>query len=127
MQAEVASVMPDGVYERICLDLETVMYRAMLSQKRYAYDISCYPEKAAQIVEEYNETNKSSVALKFLEEYIAASPPSGNRVLGAMQYDRMLAICRLIIDSAFKNPLICIKQIRGLRSKGAEAPFFVFR
>lgn len=105
LQAEVASVMPDGVYERICLDLETVMYRAMLSQKRYAYDISCYPEKAAQIVEEHNETNKSSVALKFLAEYIAASPPSGSRVLGAMQYDRMLAICRLIIDWAYRNDL----------------------
>lgn len=105
LQAEVASVMPDGVYERVCLDLETVMYRAMLSQKRYAYDIACYPEKASQIVEEHNETNKSSVALKFLAEYIAATPPNGSRVLGAMQYDRMLAICRLIIDWAYRNDL----------------------
>lgn len=105
LQTEIASVKPDGVYERVCLDLETVMYQAMLAQRRYAYDISCYPEKALQIAEEYNETNKSSVALKFLAEYIAASPPNGNMVLGAMQYDRILAICSLIIDWAYRNDL----------------------
>lgn len=105
LQAEVASVKPDGVYEKVCFDLETVMYRAMLSQRRYAYDISCYPEKATQIVEEHNNTNKSSVALKFLAEYIAATPPNGDRILGAMQYDRILAICSLIIDWAYRNDL----------------------
>lgn len=105
LQAEVSSIKPDGVYERVCFDLETVMYHAMLSQIRYAYDISCYPEKESQIVEHHNETNKSSIALKFLAEYIAAVPPNGDQVLGAMQYDRILAICSLIIDWAYRNDL----------------------
>lgn len=105
LQAEIEILKPDGLYERVCYDLETVMYHAMLSQKRYAYEISCYPEKATQITEQYNETNKSSVALKFMAEYIAASPPNGDQVLGTMQYDRILAICGLIIDWAYNNDL----------------------
>jgi hypothetical protein len=105
LQAEVATIKPDGMYKRVCLDLETVMYRSMISQRRYAYDIACYPEKRQQIIEDNNETTKSSVALKFLAEYIAATPPNGGRILGAMQYDRILAICRLIIDWAYRNDL----------------------
>ena len=105
LQTEVASVIPVGVYERVCLDLETVLYQAMLSQKRYAYEISCYPEKAVRILKQNNEINKSSVALKFLAEYIASTPPSGEKVLGSMQYDRIIAICSLVIEWAYKNDL----------------------
>ena len=105
LQTEVASIMPDGVYERVCFDLETVIYRTMLLHTRFAYDISCYPEKSNKIIEQYNKANQASVALKFFAEYIATTPPSGDRPLGSMQYDRILAICGLIIDWAYKNDL----------------------
>ena len=105
LQAEIASLKPTGLYEKVCYDLETVMHDVMLAHSRYAYDIACYPEKAERFIEKYNDTNKASVALKFLAEYIAAVPPSGNHLLGTMQYDRLLAICSLIIDWAYKNDL----------------------
>lgn len=105
LQAEIASIMPNGVYERVCFDLETVMYQIMLSHTRFAYDISCYPEKSEEIINQYNKANQTSIALKFLAEYIAATPPSGDRPLGSMQYDRILAICSLIVDWAYKNDL----------------------
>lgn len=105
LQCEIASIMPDGVYEQVCSDLEAVMYRSMLYQRRFAYDLACYPEKTEKILAEYNDANRSSLALKFLAEYIAATPPCGDDRLSSMQYDRILAICSLIVDWAYKNDL----------------------
>jgi len=105
LQAEVASIKSEGVYETVCLDLETVMFCIMRTHSRYAYDMACYPEHADQLFIQYNETNKASVALKFLAEYIAAVPPSGEKVLGLIQYERILAICSLIVDWAYRNDL----------------------
>jgi len=105
LQSEIASISPTGLYEKVCFDLETVMGDVMLAHSRYAYDIACYPEKTEKIIEKYNETNRVSVALKFLAEYIAAVPPTGKALLGTMQYDRILAICSLIIDWAYRNDL----------------------
>ena len=105
LQKEIASINPVGIYEKVCYDLETVMYDVMLAHSRYAYEIACYPEKASRYIEKYNEANKASLALKFLAEYIAAVPPCGTQFLGTMQYDRILAICSLIIDWAYKNDL----------------------
>lgn len=105
LQSEITSIAPTGLYEKVCFDLETVMSDVMLMHSRYAYDIACYPEKAGRIIKKYNEANRASVALKFLAEYIAAVPPAGKALLGTMQYDRILAICSLIIDWAYKNDL----------------------
>lgn len=105
LQSEIAQLNPTGLYEKVCYDLETVMHDIMLSHSRYAYDIACYPERAERLIEKYNEANKVSVALKFLAEYISATPPNGQNLLGTMQYDRILAICSLIVDWAYKNDL----------------------
>lgn len=45
------------------------------------------------------------IALKFLIEYIAAVPPKGNINIGENQYERLMAICSLIIDWSYKNDL----------------------
>lgn len=45
------------------------------------------------------------IALKFLIEYIAAVPPKGNIDIGENQYERLMAICSLIIDWSYKNDL----------------------
>lgn len=105
LQTEIASLNPAGVFEKVYYDLETVMHSIMLAHSRYAYDIACYPENRERFIEKYNEANKSSVALKFLAEYLAAVPPTGKDFLGTMQYDRILAICSMIVDWAYKNDL----------------------
>ena len=77
----------------------------MLAERRYASDVACYPEKEEKIVNDYNEQNKASLALKFLLEYVAAKPPSGENYVGEGNYEYILAICFLIIDWAYKNDL----------------------
>ncbi len=105
LQNQVKKLRPDFFVELVCSDLEKAMYNLMLSPKRYAYDIACYPEKQEKILNDFNELNKSSRAMKFLAEYIAACPPNGSKILGEWQYERLLAICSLIIDWAYKNDL----------------------
>ena len=105
LQEMIAAVKPDGLFEIVCFDLEKIMYNLMLSHKRYAYDVACYPEKEKKFQQEHNELNKSSQALKFLAEYIAACPPCGTAILGKMQYENMIATCSLIINWAYRNDL----------------------
>ncbi len=105
LQKMVAAVKSEGLFELVCNDLEISIYNLMLLQKRFAYDIACYPEKESKIQNDYNEINKSSLALKFLAEYIAACPSDGQQILGKMQYEKMLTICSMIIDWAYRNDL----------------------
>ena len=105
LRDELGSLNPNGLYEQIVLDLEKAMSCLMMLQARYAFDISCYPERIDSIRDEYCRLNKLSVSLKFLAEYVASTPPNGIKLMGSRQYDRLLAICSLIIDWAYKNDL----------------------
>lgn len=111
LQSEVNKFAPTGFYELLHLDLEKIIYSMMLTQRRYAYDIACYPERAEKIDEDYNEINKSSIATKFLLEYIAAVPPSGKLPLGEGDYEYMLTICSLIIEWAHNSDMFIYKMI----------------
>lgn len=126
LKEEVASLSPDGVYEQICSDLETVAQQLLMFQGRFSYDCACYPEKISKLTNQYNEINRVSMALKFFAEYIAATPPAGEIYLGTMQYDRIIAICSLIVEWAYKNDLfqynIVKTPVEFLRSKRIGMP-----
>ncbi|MFW2503469.1 hypothetical protein ACN078_20300 [Clostridium diolis] len=109
LENQIEELNPKNLVELVCYDLEKVMYNFVLAQGRYAYDVACYPEKREEIFNEFNELNKTSRALKFFAEYIAACPPNGTIIVGELQYERLLAICSLIIDWAYKNDLFYYK------------------
>lgn len=105
LQSEIEQLSSLNLIEAIYFDLEETIYRVMLARKRYAYDIACYPEKEEEYIENYNSLNRTSMALKFMIEYVAARPPQGDTVLGIGKYEYILAICSLIIDWSYKNDL----------------------
>ncbi|AKC63121.1 Uncharacterised protein [Clostridium sporogenes] len=109
LQEQVKNLNPKYLVELLCYDLEKIMYNLVLFQNRYAYDVACYPEKREEMFGDFNELNKVSRALKFLAEYIAACPPNGTKILGEWQYEKLLAICSLIIEWAYKNDLFYYK------------------
>lgn len=111
--SEVQQLNPQSLYELVCYDLEKVMYAMMLKQQRFASDITCYPEKSDEITNEFNEINKSSIALKFLMEYITAQPPKGDKILGELDYEHILSICSSIIDWARNSDLFNYKIINS--------------
>lgn len=105
LQTKVAELSTDNIIEMIYFDLEETLYKLILSERRFYMDIACYPEKEKMYLEEYNNLNRTSLALKFLIEYITAQPPKGNKRLGVGQYEELLAICSLIIEWAYKGDL----------------------
>ena len=105
LQDKVAQLNPFYLVEAIYDDLEIVLYNLMLAGKRYAWDIACYPEKENEFLQDYNTLNKTSLALKFLMEYVAACPPDGDKAVGIGEYEYILAICSMIVDWAYKNDL----------------------
>ena len=111
LQSEVRKIEPTGFCELLHFDLERIIYSMMLTQRRYSYDKACYPERAQKIDVEYNEINKSSIATKFLLEYVASTPPSGEIPLGEGDYEYMLTICSLIIEWAHNSDLFRYKMI----------------
>jgi len=109
LQKLIKELNPKYLVELVCFDLEKIMYNLVLTQNRHAYDVACYPEKREDLLTDFNELNKTSRALKFLAEYIAACPPEGTKTLGEWEYEKLLAICSLIIDLAYKNDLFYYK------------------
>lgn len=105
LQNEIEQLSPKHLVEAIYFDLENTLYRIMIARKRYACDLACYPENEAKYMQDYNNLNRTSLALKFMMEYVAAKPPRGKKVLGIGKYEYILAICSLIIDWAYKNDL----------------------
>lgn len=121
LQTKVAELSTDNIIEMIYFDLEKTLYKLILSERRFYMDIACYPEKEKMYLEEYNNLNRTSLALKFLIEYITAQPATGNKQLGVGQYEELLAICSMIIEWAYKGDLltygIISTPIEFLRSK----------
>lgn len=105
LQKEIEVLSPNKLVEAIYSDLEEVLYKLMVAESTYAYEVACYPEKEESYISEYNSLNRTSLALKFLMEYVAARPPKGEVLLGIGKYEYILAICSLIIEWAYKNDL----------------------
>lgn len=111
LQAEVSKFSSIGFYELLHYDLEQIIYSMMLTHRRYSYDIACYPERAPKIDRQYTAINQSSVATKFLLEYISATPPTGEQPLGEGDYEYMLTICSLIIEWAHNSDMFIYNMI----------------
>ena len=110
LQEKVEKINPYNLIEVIYNDLEETIYYMMMFQKRQYRDILCYPEKKGKIWKDFNELQRSSKAMKFLIEYVAAKPPSGDEFLGEYEYEELLAICSLIIEWAYNNDLFRFKM-----------------
>lgn len=101
----VSKLCPKNLLELIYYDIEKVIYDLSVLEMRYSSDIACYPESADDYMDEFNEVNKVSVALRFLAEYITASNPCGEDVLGESVYEELITICSMIIDWAYKGDM----------------------
>jgi len=109
LQSKVKNINANILIRQIYLDLEEKIYCMMMFQKRYYYDILCYPEKKDKIWKEFNEDQKCMKAMKFLIEYVAAQPSPNNGILGECEYEQLLAICSLIVEWAYNNDLFRYK------------------
>lgn len=105
LESKVAEYEPVHMLEIMYHDIEETLYHLMLAERRFYSDIACYPEKEEKYLEAYNTLNRTSMALKFLLEYVTARPSCGTKHFGMGQYEELLAICSMIIDWAYKGDL----------------------
>lgn len=121
LQIMVSAFAPENMLEVIYYDLEETLYKLLISESRFYSEITCYPEKEDLYIEEFNCLNKTSMALKFLIEYVTAKPAVGKKHFGIGQYEELLAICSMIIEWAYKGDLftygIVNTPIEFLKSK----------
>lgn len=109
LQDKVKKLYPYNLVEIIYRDLEEQIYNMMVFQRRHYNDVLCYPEKKYKIWKDFNEVQRVTRAAKFLMEYVSAQPPSGKELLGEYEYEKLLAICSLIIEWAYNNDLFRYK------------------
>lgn len=109
LQNKVKKINPYNLVEVIYHDLEEQIYYMMMFQRRNYNDVLCYPEKKDKIWKDFNENQRVTKAMKFLMEYVSAQPPSGEEILGEYEYEKLLAICSLIIEWAYNNDLFRYK------------------
>ena len=109
LQTKIKKLQPHSLVEVIYHDLEEKLYYMMMFQRRNYNDVLCYPEEKGKIWKDFNDSQRVSNAAKFLMEYVSAQPPSGEEVLGESEYEKLLAICSLIIEWAYTNDLFRFK------------------
>jgi hypothetical protein len=100
LQNEVKKMSPIHLLEQIYYDIESNTYNLLHLTGIYKYEVSCYPKKQKNFLEQYNELNRSLVAQKFLIEYITACPPNGEQKFDTLEYEWVLSICSSIIEYA---------------------------
>ncbi len=105
LEEKVAEFEPNNILEFVYQDVEETIYRLVLAQNRFYSDIVCYPEKEKECLKAFNELNSTSMALKFLIEYLTACPPKGKKHFGIGEYEELLAICSMILEWAYKGDL----------------------
>jgi hypothetical protein len=95
-----------------------VIYNDSAVKKRMTLDlkvpafVACYPEEdnaIKQIEKETKELNQAGVSIRFLIEYVAASPPKGSRDFTLESFDYLISIASRIISLGQESDLIRYK------------------
>lgn len=93
------------------LFIENFVQELSLFQDNMKHQVILYPEHEKDISENYNRINTSSVALRFVVEYIGSIRPNGKETMSDFDVEYAMSIASAIvkwarIDDAFKYGLI---------------------
>ena len=93
------------------LFIENLVQELSLFQDNMKHQVILYPEHEKDISENYNRINTSSVALRFVVEYMGSIRPNGKETMSDFDVEYAMSIASAIvkwarIDDAFKYGLI---------------------
>ncbi|MCK1807074.1 MULTISPECIES: hypothetical protein [unclassified Micromonospora] len=94
IQAIVSELDPNGLIEFLVRRDETLIHSDAVERESLAYRIACFgesPDLTQEIAEGERKRTEAAIASRFLVEYVAATPPSGQRPITLDTYDRLLA------------------------------------
>ncbi|KPV58162.1 hypothetical protein QJ48_18145 [Paenibacillus sp. A3] len=112
LEKEIALFEPHTLINMLIIYNDSAVKKRMTSDLNVPAFVACYPEgenALKQIEKETKELNQASVAIRFLIEYVAASPPKGNHDFTLEKFDRLLAIASRIISLGQESDLIRYK------------------
>lgn len=105
-EAQVAELSSDGLMARLLAVHESLVRELALRRVQTPTRVACfgpYSDIASMLTKEDRELTVTSIAHRFLIEYVAAKPPSGPVLLSASRLDRLLAIAASIVDFGFQS------------------------
>lgn len=106
LQDRCAELSPDGPMEFVLAHHEALVnaraeHELLLPTRRACFGAS--PDMQEAMKEEHMEFANAGIATRFLVEYLAAQPPSGDEPLSLATYDELIALCSLIADLGFES------------------------
>jgi len=109
LRVTVASLDPNDLLIRLVGLNETLVQRQADLNFTIPTRLACFAELddvVAKIGEELDEATKALTANRFLVEYVSSRPPTGIRPFSESVYDRMLALCSMLIQWGFNSDVI---------------------
>jgi len=108
----VATLSPDGLMEWLVRANEALVSDFNRMRMETPTKAACYGDVGdihEQLAKRLPKLSESSIADRFLIEYIAARPPSGNRRMSQALYDRLLALAAQLTNRGYLSDLIHFK------------------
>jgi hypothetical protein len=104
----VASLDPEGLLEELIARHEALLRRDELQRRKLGSRIAAFDEAELvnDLIKDTPEVTTTSVALRFLIEYVAACPPRGLRPLSLSVYDYLIAHAAEIVNRGYASDII---------------------
>lgn len=112
LRREVAALNPADLIEFLVQQHEATVHASALRRLTVSTRLACFssvPEMVEKLTEEIPKLARTSMAGRFLIEYVAATPPIGARAISFGSYDRLLAVSHHIINFGFISEAIHLK------------------
>lgn len=108
LTATVATLQPEGLLEDLLARQEGLLRRDELQRRILGSRVACFQETTLidDLVKHVPAVTTTSIALRFLIEYVAACPPSGLRPLSLGVYDTMIAHASEIVNRGIASDVV---------------------
>jgi hypothetical protein len=103
LAAMISTLSTDGLLSKLMAMDESLVFHASRSEATMKSQVACFGEggdHAKKLLKNHLSLVETSVASRFLIEYVAACPPNGERELSLDFYDQLLAVAAEIISRA---------------------------
>lgn len=113
----VASLAEEGVLEFVIKQHEAILHRQALGKATIATRLACFGDDATLVdsfQEDLKDEARDAISIRFLIEYLAASPPTGQLPMTLERFDEMLMLASEItnfgmLSDSVRNDLADLK------------------
>lgn len=109
MQEVTASLSPEGVLEYVIARHEAILHKEALGKATIATRLACF-DNDQQLITSFQEglqtEARDALSIRFLIEYLAAVPPSGDLPMTLERFDEMLMLASEVINFGMLSDLV---------------------